>query len=79
MLTIKCAYCKTKLYKYLKIGTGKVLRCHKNKITRVYHSPILIGEDVKCPKCKSLFGKDKGKYYDMIQEGFTYTGTKIKK
>ena len=32
MLTIRCATCKTKLWKYDKIGHGEVLRCHKVSI-----------------------------------------------
>lgn len=55
MLTIKCAYCKTKLYKYLKIGKGKVLRCHKDRIKKIYNMPIIDGEDVKCPNCEKTF------------------------
>ncbi|MDO5755302.1 MAG: hypothetical protein Q4P28_03620 [Tissierellia bacterium] len=76
MLTIKCAYCKTKLYKYHKIGKGRVLRCHKKRVTRVYERPLVDGKDVHCPKCKNIFALDQGNYYEMIREGFTYTGTK---
>ncbi|OEG63254.1 hypothetical protein [Halanaerobium congolense] len=47
MLTIKCAKCKTKLFKYEKIGQGKVLRCGKNKITRLYD-----GAGVKLRRCR---------------------------
>ncbi len=36
MLTIKCAACKRKLWKYEKFGKGKVLRCYKSRITREY-------------------------------------------
>lgn len=79
MLIIKCAKCKTKLFRYLKIGQGKVLRCHKSRIQRVYNEPLLKGEEVKCPKCKSVFAKDHPARYEMIREGFTYTGTKERK
>lgn len=76
MLTIKCAYCKTKLYKYLKIGKGKVLRCHKDRIKKIYNMPIIDGEDVKCPNCEKTFAKNTEKFFDMNKDGFTYTGTK---
>lgn len=36
MLTIRCAKCKSKLWKYDKIGQGEVLRCHKARITKWY-------------------------------------------
>lgn len=32
MLMIKCAACKTKLWKYDKIGQEEVLGCHKEQI-----------------------------------------------
>ncbi len=79
MLTIKCAYCKQKLFKYLKIGQGKVLRCHKKRVKK-YYVPLLIEKDiVKCPNCKSKFAKNEDTYFDMIRDGFIYTGRKIRK
>ncbi len=79
MLTVKCAYCKTKLYKYLKVGHGKVLRCHKSKIKKVFNEPVIENGEVKCPKCGGVFARDEEKYFDMIRDGFTYTGTKVNK
>jgi hypothetical protein len=38
MLALKCAACKKKLWRYDKIGPGEVLRCHKDRIIRMYAS-----------------------------------------
>ncbi len=74
MLTIKCSKCKKKLFKYRKIGRGKVLKCHKNRITKIYHmkkGP----DDYRCP-CNNVIGKNEGSYIKMEGENFIYTGMK---
>jgi len=74
LLTIKCAACKKKLWKYEKIGSGEVLRCHKKRITKMYE--IVSGEKkIKC-LCGKDIGIDKGNYYKMIGKAFTYSGRK---
>jgi hypothetical protein len=74
VLVIKCAACKKKLWKYDKIGPGEVLRCHKDRMTRMYEFKQ---EDdrIKC-LCGKDIGTDKGSYVKMIGKAFTYTGTK---
>lgn len=74
MLTIKCAACKRKLWKYDKIGHGAVLRCHKDRITRHYETKQA-GHKVQC-LCGRDIGIDKGSHIKMISKAFTYTGTK---
>lgn len=76
MLVIKCAGCKKKLWKYDKIGQGKVLRCHKDRITRTYDF-VMDKHKVKC-NCGQIIGLDKGSYFQMVAKGFTYSGTKRK-
>jgi len=77
MLTIKCARCKKKLWKYEKIGHGEVLRCHKHRITRIYGMEK--EEDkIKCV-CGQTIGTDKGGHIKMNQTAFTYRGTKVNK
>ena len=78
MLTIKCAKCKSKIIKYKKIGTGKVLRCWKSKIKRVYDGEVQNGNLV-CSNCGNIIGKVEDDYVKMNRDAFTYTGTKIKK
>jgi hypothetical protein len=74
MLTIKCAACKNKLWKYEKFGKGAVLRCYKSRIDRFfnYHQE---GEKIICT-CGNVIGIDKGTHIKMIKKGFIYTGTK---
>ena len=74
MLTIKCSGCKRKLLKYKKIGPGKVLRCHKSRISRQFD--VVEREDrLFCP-CGRSIATDMGRFYKMHADAFTYTGTK---
>jgi len=74
MLTIKCAGCKRKIWKYDKIGKGQVLRCHKTKITKQYEY-VTVESRIFC-KCGRAICEDKGSYYRMIPKSFMYTGEK---
>ena len=74
MLTIKCAACKRKLWKYEKIGTGGVLRCYKSRITREYEYQRN-GDKILC-LCGKGIGIDKGSHIKMLKKGFIYLGMK---
>ncbi len=74
MLTIKCAACKRKLWKYEKIGKGEVLRCYKGRIEREYEFQRQ-GDKIVCV-CGKEIGIDKGAHIKMIKKGFIYTGKK---
>ncbi len=74
MLTIKCAACKRKLWKYEKIGKGEVLRCYKGRIDREYEYQRQ-GDKILC-LCGKEIGIDKGTHIKMIKKGFVYTGSK---
>jgi len=74
MLLIRCAACKKKLWRYDKIGRGEVLRCHKDRITKMFNSQIN-GHKIQCPFGKNI-GIDKGSFYKMIARAFTCAGTK---
>ncbi|KAA3659390.1 MAG: hypothetical protein DWQ04_22485 [Chloroflexi bacterium] len=74
MLTVKCAACKRKLWKYDKIGKGDLLRCHKDRISRKYEIEQS-GQKVMC-LCGKEIGIDKGSHIKMIRKSFVYTGTK---
>jgi len=82
MLTIKCSKCKSKLFKYKKIGKGKVLRCWKNRITRAYDAKE-VNDKLVCSECDNIIGEleenNRGKYYKMNRDEFTFTGKKISK
>jgi hypothetical protein len=74
MLTLKCAACKRKLWKYDKIGHGQVLRCYKDRMTKLYTFDR-DGDKIKC-QCGKPIGIDKGNHINMIANSFIYTGTK---
>ncbi len=74
MLIIRCAACRRKLWRYDKIGPGEVLRCHKDRIKRMFAAETA-GDRIRCP-CGKAIGIDKGSYYKMIAKAFTYRGTK---
>lgn len=77
MLTIHCAACKKKLWKYEKFGHGHVVRCHKSRITRMF--PVeKVGAKIHC-QCGKVIAVDKGSHYRMISKAFTHTGTKRNK
>ena len=71
MITIKCAKCKSKVFRYLKIGKGRVLHCWKGRIVKDYS--IREGSEVKC-QCGNLIGIDEGKWVDMKRRSFIYSG-----
>ena len=75
MLIIRCAACKTKLWKYDKIGPGEVLRCHKARIEKIFSATPAVDHKIFCT-CGKEIGIDKGSYYKMIAKAFTYSGTK---
>lgn len=77
MLTIHCAACRKKLWKYDKVGHGHVVRCHKARIARMYATEVK-AHKICCP-CGKVIGIDKGSHYRMIANSFTHTGTKRNK
>jgi len=72
MLTLKCARCGRKLFKYEKIGKGKLLHCWKNRILED-HS-VANGREVRC-ECGCLVGLDEGRWIKMKRHAFTRSGT----
>jgi hypothetical protein len=73
MLTIKCAKCKRKVFRYRKVGKGRVLRCYKERIKADYS--LRDGNKVLC-KCGNIIGIDEPKWIKMRQRSFFHTGTK---
>ncbi len=76
MLTIKCAACKSKIIRYKKIGKGRVLRCYKDRITRVYDAEVE-GDKLTCGACGREIGEIEDGRVDMNKNAFTYSGHKI--
>ncbi len=73
MLTIRCAKCKKPVFKYIKVGKGKVLRCYKSRIIKDYTQRD--GSKVLC-QCGNLIGIDEGRWIKMKQGAFTCSGTR---
>ena len=76
MLIIRCSRCRRKLFKYLKVGTGKVLYCHKDRMSQ--DDLVVEGNRVIC-QCGNLIGIDEGTRIKMRQDGFDHTGRKLKR
>ncbi len=72
MLTIKCAKCRSKVFKYKKIGKGKVIRCWKDRIKEDYS--VKEGNLIKCV-CGSVIGIDEWLYIKMKSNAFIFSGT----
>jgi hypothetical protein len=74
MLTLRCARCKRKLLRYDKVGEGRLLRCHKTRITRVFEA-VLEGHHLTCP-CGGLIGTDEGNWIAVVGGSVVTTGTR---
>jgi hypothetical protein len=76
MLKIRCAECNRKIFRYVKIGKGRLWHCWKGRI--VEDCSIHQGKEVKC-QCGNLIGVDEGKWIRLKQNAVTYSGTKLNK
>jgi hypothetical protein len=72
MLTIRCAKCRAKIFKYKKVGKGRVLHCWKGRILED-HS-VRNGAEARCT-CGNLIGVDERKWIKMKQNAFTCSGS----
>ena len=72
MMTIKCAACKSKVFKYQKVGKGKIITCWNSKIMKDYS--LRENGLVKCT-CGNVIGVEMGKGVRMKQGHFTFSGT----
>jgi hypothetical protein len=72
MLTIKCAKCKRPVFRYVKVGKGRGLRCYKDRIVKDYS--VREGNEVRC-QCGNLIGIDEGRWVKMKQRSFVYSET----
>ena len=73
MLTIKCSKCNQKIFRYVKIGKGKLWHCWKDRIYDDFS--LHDGKNVKC-NCGNIIGIDEGKWVKLRQKSFTASGTK---
>ena len=73
MLIIKCAKCKRKIFKYVKIGKGKLWHCWKDRIIEDFS--VHEGKNIKCT-CGNQVGIDEKKWIKLKQQSFLTSGTK---
>ena len=76
MLIIRCAKCRARIFKYRKIGKGRLLHCWKDRILED-HS-IRTGEEIRC-ECGNLIGIDETNWIKMKQAAFTSSGSVTRK
>ncbi len=68
IVIVRCPKCGNKVFKYLKVGRGRLLRCWKNRIISDYS--IHNGEEIRCSRCGNLIGIDEGEYIKMKHHMF---------
>jgi hypothetical protein len=71
MITIKCARCKRKIFKYKKIGKGKLWHCWRERIIEDYS--IKDGDKIKC-ECGNIIGIVQRRWIKLRQNSFIYSG-----
>jgi len=72
VIVIRCARCKSKVFKYVKVGKGRILHCWRERIAED-HS-VRDGNEVKC-RCGNLIGVDERRWVKMKRHSFIYSGT----
>ena len=73
MMLIRCSKCKGKIFKYIKIGKGKVLYCWKDRIIEDFS--IQEGNQIKC-NCGNIIGLNEEKGVKLKQHSIIVSGTK---
>jgi hypothetical protein len=72
MLTVKCAKCRSKVFKYSKVGKGRLLHCWPDRIVKDYS--LREGSEVRC-RCGNLIGIDEGRWIKLKSKSFIRSGT----
>jgi hypothetical protein len=65
--------CRRKIFRYVKIGKGKLWHCWKDRIVEDFS--IHNGKNINC-KCGNLIGIDEVKWIKLKQHSFITSGTK---
>jgi hypothetical protein len=73
MIIIKCSRCNKKIFKYIKIGKGRLLRCYKDRIFEDFS--VNDKTDVKC-ECGNLIGIDVLDYIKLKKNSVILKGLK---
>ena len=75
MITIRCSRCKSKLFKYVKLGKGQVRHLWPDRI--VEDESVREGKEVKC-RCGNVVGREDKRFIKMKRSAFTSTGSVAK-
>ena len=62
IITIRCNKCKSRIFKYKKVGRGHILKCYKSRILE--DNAVYDEKKVLC-SCGNEIGVDKGTYIKM--------------
>jgi hypothetical protein len=73
MMIIKCVRCRQKIYKYVKIGKGKLWHCWKDRILE--DLSIHDGKIIKC-SCGNIIGLEENRRIKLKQHSILISGTK---
>ena len=74
MMLIRCSKCKRKIFKYVKIGKGRLLFCWKDRI--VDDLSIHEEKQIKC-NCGNIIGSDEENGIKLKHHSVIVSGTKI--
>lgn len=77
MITVCCSSCGAKLFRYQKIGKGRLLHCWKTRISSDHTTRE--GDDVYCPKCGLHIGVVETQWINMHGGSCTVKGSALKK
>jgi hypothetical protein len=77
MITVSCASCGAKLFRYQKIGKGRLLHCWKTRISSDHTRRE--GVDIFCPTCGQHIGVVETQWINMHGGSFTVKGSALKK
>ena len=70
ILIVRCSRCRAKIFRYLKVGSGKLWHCWKSRILEDYSKHQ--GEKILCSKCGNLIGLEKKSYIKLIKGSYKY-------
>ena len=73
MIIIKCSKCNKKLFKYIKIGKGRLLHCWKDRI--VENTTIMKNNKIFC-NCGNPIGIDEKSHYKLKKNSIIIKGLK---
>lgn len=63
VMVIRCPQCNKRVFRYLKVGKGRVIRCYKDRIRE--DRAIRKDGEVSCA-CGARMGRDEGNYIKMM-------------